>query len=707
MDTIRWSDSYRVQWVGSFSLFLFPLVSSYCRLFFPLGAGPFRRHPVLLLLGSLLFSWTLSVLITATICPSWSVVMSNPTPAQPTTTFPAPSAAGPVTWRTWSVTCSSCHLWVHKACSGLSKLSAWNPDWVCPACFVTPLRPLPASEPLSPPPSPPYSSQPLPQAPLQYPRPIMEGATGSPPANQNLLLQFNCNGIQHCSRELVALLHERDIGVAAVQETKLTPQSTLPPFNGYTPIRRDRPTGGGGGLLFLVRQDTPYLPLPTDHIFPGDTVIEHLGITITHNSSPLNLINIYIPPPPPALARWVIPRTSHSCLQTAPPMLSSLAISTPTTLTGTHLQGITALQPAETYISSGINNSALCLLNLDTPTRVPSNGPCSSPDLSLASAHLALDLDWATLSTLSSDHLPILISAPSGQSTDPGPRRTFTNFKKANWEEFTRLTEEAIRRLPAPVSCSGGIKPLNDAITRAAKRSIPAGSRREYIPGLNPEAKDALARRDALRVSSPQDPDLPALQSEVSRLINEASREAWRQTVERCDPRECTGRFWTLMRSLSGKRADTPKNQPISFGRQTFTRARDIAKGFCRLFTGAAPPPEVGEGVVSTRQARRRLRHRHRLHSQFAPFTTSLVGDAIKASGTSTASGPDHLTILHLKHLGPIGLEYLTNLFQSLHSLSRHSRVVETSHNYIHPQTLETQRPWLFLPANIAAMPGS
>ena len=234
-----------------------------------------------------------------------------------------------------------------------------------------------------------------------------------------------------------------------------------------------------------------------------------------------------------------------------------------------------------------------------------------------------------------------------------------------------------------------------------------AGSCREYIPGLTPEARDAIARRDDLRVSSPQDPDLPGLQSEVSRLINEASREAWRQTVERCDPRECTGRFWTLIRSLSGKRAETLKNQPISFDRQTFTMARDIAKGFCRLFTGAAPPPEVGEGVVSTRQARRRLRHRHRLHSQFAPFTTSQVGGAIKASGTSTASGPDHLTILHLKHLGPIGLEYLTNLFNLSIASADIPALWKLAIYYIHPKTFETQRPWLFLPANIAAMPSS
>ena len=45
----------------------------------------------------------------------------------------------------------------------------------------------------------------------------------------------------------------------------------------------------------------------------------------------------------------------------------------------------------------------------------------------------------------------------------------------------------------------------------------------------------------------------------------------------------------------------------------------------------------------------------------FPPFTTSQVRAALNNSGNSTASGPDELTILHLRHLGPCGLSYLTH----------------------------------------------
>jgi hypothetical protein len=40
-----------------------------------------------------------------------------------------------------------------------------------------------------------------------------------------------------------------------------------------------------------------------------------------------------------------------------------------------------------------------------------------------------------------------------------------------------------------------------------------------------------------------------------------------------------------------------------------------------------------------------------------------MTTDAINQSSNSNATGPDGLTSLHLKHLGPAGISYLTHLF--------------------------------------------
>jgi hypothetical protein len=54
---------------------------------------------------------------------------------------------------------------------------------------------------------------------------------------------------------------------------------------------------------------------------------------------------------------------------------------------------------------------------------------------------------------------------------------------------------------------------------------------------------------------------------------------------------------------------------------------------------------------------------KHQLDCAFKPFTTQLTKDAIMKSLNSAAAGPDGLTSLHLKYLGPKGIAYLNYLF--------------------------------------------
>ena len=81
------------------------------------------------------------------------------------------------------------------------------------------------------------------------------------------------------------------------------------------------------------------------------------------------------------------------------------------------------------------------ILNWDSPTRVSPNANPSSPDVSLASTSLITSCSWQTLSTLSSDHLPILNRLQMKTTTTPGLRRTYVNMKKANWDRYRQEVE--------------------------------------------------------------------------------------------------------------------------------------------------------------------------------------------------------------------------------------------------------------------------
>jgi hypothetical protein len=58
----------------------------------------------------------------------------------------------------------------------------------------------------------------------------------------------------------------------------------------------------------------------------------------------------------------------------------------------------------------------------------------------------------------------------------------------------------------------------------------------------------------------------------------------------------------------------------------------------------------------------RDLRRKHKLDQDFNPFNNKATLDAITLANNSTATGPDGLTSLHLKHLGPRGISFLTKL---------------------------------------------
>ena len=122
-------------------------------------------------------------------------------------------------------------------------------------------------------------------------------------------------------------------------------------------------------------------------------------------------------------------------------------------------------------------------------------------------------------------------------------------------------------------------------------------------------------------------------------------------------------RFWKIIEQLSQKRTHTAPNQPITFTSgpttKTLSNNKEIATAFAKQFTSIVPlPPDP-----LARRVKRHINRTHPLDTHTTPFTTHAVQEAIRLSGSSRAVGPDGLTIHHLKHLGPLGIQYLTLLF--------------------------------------------
>ena len=253
----------------------------------------------------------------------------------------------------------------------------------------------PLSSPSTPPP--PVSSPPSPTPPPTSPAPRLPprggpgGAGVSPPAltpsrpQNNILniLQINTNGIRNKIMELRELLHEQHIHIATIQESRLTTTSTTPSFPGYTTLRQDRPTRGGGGLLTLIHKDIPFTntTAETQARMPPDPTLKIQSTRIQIHKHHNSIHNIYIPPTdstPPGYT----PSLNYLNTITNSYILGDFNAHGQVWLTtqNTDTRATTLQEQLDSYI---------ILNNPHTPTRKPfnTNTSSTSPDISFASPH--------------------------------------------------------------------------------------------------------------------------------------------------------------------------------------------------------------------------------------------------------------------------------------------------------------------------------
>ena len=77
-----------------------------------------------------------------------------------------------------------------------------------------------------------------------------------------------------------------------------------------------------------------------------------------------------------------------------------------------------------------------------------------SPDITLLSVHLLLDMTLSTFTNLGSYNLPITVSLSSYAPPSPQKGHSYTNFHKADWEGFASESDRRFTETPLPTSCS-------------------------------------------------------------------------------------------------------------------------------------------------------------------------------------------------------------------------------------------------------------
>ena len=251
------------------------------------------------------------------------------------------------------------------------------------------------------------------------------------------ILQFNCNGLTRKIDEIIHFMTKNEIQIAAIQETKLSTSSKLLKRGEFTIIRQDRKRNKGGGIAFLIHDKVQYrtttLPAP---MIP-DTHLEQLGIIVRSGETEIKIINVYVPPQSSCEAGY---RLSIDHLLQIDDCIIAGDLNAHHQLWHSNLSND---QRGE-ELADQIDSASFGVINEDAHTRVTANSN-SSPDVTLASFSLLTATDWRVETALNSDHLPIIITLNKTVAKIYVSGRTYTNFAKTNWQNFTAYTEDRFK----------------------------------------------------------------------------------------------------------------------------------------------------------------------------------------------------------------------------------------------------------------------
>ena len=511
-----------------------------------------------------------------------------------------------VTWASRSVKCSKCKKWCHvrksKNCSELKSWKDYTPTWSCPKCAN----------------------------PNQTPTIVKDSFK---------ILQFNCNGLRNKIIEIVNFMKDNKIKIAAIQESKLNDKALLPDLGDFYLIRKDRQRDAGGGLAFIVHNSIQPQKLPD---MQPDQHLETLAIKIAG----ISIVNIYLPP-------------VSSCSQGYNPDFSSILSFNNAIILGDFNAHdplwYSSLSDARgSTLAEEIGDSNFGTLNCDKPTRLPSNGQPTSPDISLASLSLLPVIEWDTKTTFSSDHLPIILNIQADFQEQYSEKRTFVNFDKADWPSFKALTEEEFSKLDKAKDVYDGEKKFRKIINSVSNLCIPQGRIKIVYPEVPREAANLIKQRDELRTNDPTSENIKLLNDDISNLVVNHRQDKVRKEVEDID-RNCSDKLFKLIKRINGKSSNS--NPPIKFKGKYISNSFNIAKCFNKQYSSVVTHKSSCESRKIYKNIQKNKRDDHPRH------TAEQTKEAIKKSKSSKALGPDKISNLHLKHLGPIGISYLTDIF--------------------------------------------
>lgn len=378
----------------------------------------------------------------------------------------------------------------------------------------------------------------------------VQHGNGSPPStlpHRLNLLFLNIRSLRANKVLFQHLIAEERIAAFGLNETFLRPHHvfSLPP---YTLQRCDRPATRGGGVALGFLRSIPIRQqyLPHRHLYP-----EHLVYTMFLPRFTITIATIYMQP------RRLIPldfltyidNTFRSYIIMADINFLSLSPRSRRAFTD-HISQMRGLQVAITVPTLPLHNS--------------------NPDVIIASPNLIPRMSHSVLSSIGSNHLPILLHVtlhpPTIRAPISNPSKRINDYNHADWTEYRSTITDHLRDLHPPQTSDElerVTSRLQDVITEASKNCIPTRDINPHKPALPPHAITLIkasrrAYREFLRSRDPQALLVHRqLQRHARSYITAIKRKTWNDSCTVLERTKHPTAFWNKLKTLSGEKTAT------------------------------------------------------------------------------------------------------------------------------------------------------
>ena len=168
-----------------------------------------------------------------------------------------------------------------------------------------------------------------------------------------------------------------------------------------------------------------------------------------------------------------------------------------------------------------------------------------------------------------------------------------------------------------------------------------------------------ITQRNNMRRANTCDPALKLLNEEITSAIQKHKQNIWKEHLDaHWDHRKNTHTLWKTIHGLSNRAPPHTLNTSITFNNKIATTPKHIANCFTKQFTNTVKH--------ATHQTNGHInRATHNIQGYNITLTTSQVQEAIQQSKNNNSQGPDKLNIRPLKHIGPLGLAFLTSMLKT------------------------------------------